>query len=503
MHHGRFCRLIAFGALAGMGACREGAEMSPDVRPEQPQCPQKISLQPGEGRRLDSAGAACIQLTGGAGEYVLSYLDPYSVKNPFAYAPPIGQTFEVSLGLLTAGQATSLRARVEGQAPLASDVAFDAPRISARASSAQTAPYAVGDTLTYALYRTGQPQRFQVVAIYDDYLTFAIAQTDTGAFRAHEPRLRGAVDLYLAEAEPFLDKVFGGGRPTSNGSQFIIYLELDQGLAGVAFPDKVEMKLASGRYALAVDHYLLLAHEMTHVKQYQYSNSRPPDARTSWTQWAVEGGARFIEGEMVRRHLGLDFLGNWKDWVAPSQDNFVEAYRQVPGDLASGMIAYGYGASAAVLRDLVQRLAVRGTIGLDDAVGLVLRSALHGWFGCTTNSTCSAAGVKPQMSAALGEPFDPVSALLRVASSAAADDRSASPEFQQMSFFELATPQNGEGSPWVLPWLKSVGVAATAAGNTHQRGSLGAFRILENGGTPEAYRAVASVPLEWQLVRVR
>jgi hypothetical protein len=261
------------------------------------------------------------------------------------------------------------------------------------------------------------------------------------------------------------------------------------------------MFIGTSPFVTTVSQYLLLAHEMTHVKQFQYSFPRPTASQTAWTQWAVEGGAKFMEGELLRRHVGLGLLANWDGWRTPSSDPFLTAYRQVAGDFSSGTVSGGYGPGAAVMRDFVQRLVVHG-MTVDAAASLVLRSALHGWFGCWGFDNCTSDGLVPQMSAALGAPFDPITAVLRVAASAAADDQTSNPELQHGSFFDLAGPKNDNGNPVLLPRMKPVGNGPTSASNQHLRGTVGAFRVMDDGAGA-TYRLTGSVPLRWMLVRIR
>lgn len=103
---------------------------------------------------------------------------------------------------------------------------------------------------------------------------------------------------------------------------------------------------------------------------------------------------------------------------------------------------------------------------------------------------------------ALGAPFDPIAAVLRVAASAAADDQTSNAELQHGSFFDLAGPKNGLGNPLFLPYVKQVGGGKTSASNQHRRGTVGAFRMVDDGAGA-TYRLTGSVPLRWMLVRIR
>ena len=120
----------------------------------------------------------------------------------------------------------------------------------------------------------------------------------------------------------------------------------------------------------------------------------------------------------------------------------------------------------------------------------------------TTPRNCSSDGLVPQMSAALGAPFDPIAAVLRVAASAAADDQTTNPELQQSSFYDLAGPKNQFGNPLFLPYMKLVGEGQASVSNTHLRGTVGAFRVVD-AGAGATYRLTGTVPLRWMLARIR
>ena len=346
------------------------------------------------------------------------------------------------------------------------------------------------------------PELLEVVAIHEGYFVLAVPREETTLWAPWEARMREVFDLFLDEADPVLNMMFGGMRPTSNSAgQFLVLGNISPGLAGAAYPDRVQIMIGTSQFVKTVDQYQLLAHEMTHVKQYQYSHARPAESLTAWVQWAVEGGAKFMEGELMRRHVGRGLLDNWEGWFTPSSDPFVTAYSRVAGDFSAGRVSLGYGTGAAVLRDFVQRLVVRG-MTVDAAASLVLRSSLHGWFGCVGFDNCSSDGLVPRMTAALGAPFDPVMAVLRVAASAAGDDQTSNPELQHGSFFDLAGPKNGTGNPLFLPYVKQVGNGQANASNQHMRGSVGAFRVVD-AGAGATYGLTGSVPLRWMLVRLR
>ena len=477
-------------------SCGDGSPVAPPGP-----CGQALTLGVGEIRLLDAEHPACIQLAREPGEYALGYLDPEFIEaarqNHPAYGPT-GERFDVAVSL---GAAT---ASVRGSTP---SLALAQPMSHVRAGSLPAAqaetPWAIGDTLRHAFDQGVAPELLQVVAIHEGYFVLAVPRADTALFPPWEARMREAFDLYLDEADPVLNTVFGGERPVSNAAgQFLVLAKFNMGLAGAAYPDRLQLYIGTGQFVKAVDQYLLLAHEMTHVKQYQYSDARAATpSPTAWVQWAVEGGAKFMEGELLRRHVGLGLLSNWEGWSTPNSDPFLFAYGRVAGDLGTGAVSMGYGPGAAVLRDFVQRLVVRG-MTVDAAASFVLRSALHGWFGCWSFEQCSSDGLVPRMAAVLGAPFDPIAAVLRVAASAAADDLTLNPELQHGSFFELSEPKNASGNPMFLPAMKLVGNGTASASNQHFRGSANAFRLTDDGaGVP--YQLTSTVPLRWMVVRVR
>ncbi|HYC50994.1 MAG TPA: hypothetical protein VEB19_07800, partial [Gemmatimonadaceae bacterium] len=423
--------------MLAVAACGDGST-PPD---RQGPCGDRLTLDIAEVVLVD-ADAECLQLSSEAGEYVLAYLDPAFIEAARHNHPdygPTSETFDVEVSLVAPGASAAARL-----APSALQQPVSHLR-DTRLSAVDAEPWVIGDTLRHAFDQGVAPELMQVVAIHEDYFVVAVPRADTALFAPWEARLREVFDLYLNEADHVLNTMFGGTRPTSNSDgQFLVLAKVDPGLAGAAYPDRLQMLIGTSQFVTTVQQYLLLAHEMTHVKQFQYSFPRPAESQTAWTQWAVEGGAKFMEGELLRRHVGLELLSNWEGWRTPTSDPFLNAYRQVAGDFSSGTVSMGYGPGAAVIRDFVQRLVVHG-MTVDAAARLVLRSSLHGWFGCWGFENCTTDGLAPQMTAALGAPFDPITAVLRVAASAAADDQTSNPELQQSSFFDLAGPRNNNG----------------------------------------------------------
>ncbi len=464
---------------------------APEATSVQPAC-NVIALEVGQSRRLAPNEATCIQFTSATGdaEYVAAYLDPRTIdqarSNTADYSVPADLRITVTVGpLSTPSAAPSVRANAMQRVVAEFGPASDAPAV---ASS-----YALGDTASFDFDQGLELTK--VVAMYGPFVVFLRA-SEIDQYQAVEANLALAFNHYLDSAESFLAGAFGGDRPTSNASgQFLVFVRLGQGPAGAAYPDRFQMVASTLPFHTWYEDYLLIAHEMTHVKQYQYSKGRS----TAWTQWAVEGGASLVEFELARRDVGTGFLSNW-DWLQKQSEPANRAYMQKAG-FGLGDFAVNYDTQRSVLRDFVQRLVV-ANVPLEDAYSLVLTASLHGWFGCYGFNNCVAQhGLSGQMGAALGKPFDPVLAMLRVAASIAADDRLTGSEFQNLSFAGLSTT-NPVGNVIAMPLIKIATPAVAAPPIEQFVGSLGAVRILDDGKGAK-YFAKGSAPLQWLLLRVR
>lgn len=159
-----------------------------------------------------------------------------------------------------------------------------------------------------------------------------------------------------------------------------------------------------------------------------------------------------------------------------------------------GPFVRGYSVSAAFLRDLAARRVQRGE-AVDDALAIVSRGALEGWFGHGP-AGARRTGLAERMRASLGGDWEPDDAMLTWTLSHAADDRTGNSAFQNNAFLRA-----WDGSDPAL-WPPAASLAPGSAGVTvkHPHESTGYF-ALAGGGTYALESSVDGV--RWMIVRVK
>jgi hypothetical protein len=503
--------VLASAALAG---CQDAA--GPSAPAASCDAAVRLDLAPGETRALNEAQARCFALGANGAGYVLAGFDARaldaSAAGPFAGELPEPR-YTLGDG---AGEAAA------SQNLVAADGGADRPTGDLRLNTA-TAP---GDPYARETpWRAGE--RFQVrpmvgagtvparvVKVVGGRFVLAVLEGDeSGAGRVLD-QAETALEFLAAQGVPVLRAALGETVPvTSPGSGQLLILAAawnpEQG-AGATWSREdaggarslvwlnVNVRPGKGENFEMYDHvsYRLkvLAHEMTHAWQVQHLRGAhgAPHAAPGSAAWSIEGGADFLAMDLLRRYLGVGLTANWdwQDHLNPRESAVI--YALEPAD-ARGRLPWGYYDAASLLRDLQLRL-MNGGLSADDAMAVVARGAVEGWYGDDgAGGACH--GLVERLRGHLGAAWDPAEAVLTWTLTQAADDRTSNRALNNPVYRKVGDRGAAYG------WKPSAEVQAGRAGaSSFGQVSGGSFFALVSGaGTVSATSDTPGI--RWMIAR--
>lgn len=523
---------------------RAPEELSFRVRRE-----DEIALAVGEARLLGE-GVRCLRLAPrDSGRYALAYVDVDAIRDardgPEGYpdrldpppalftvrvegrAAPEGAEEESPIPLFGAGARPGGPPRRGGRpagvrvAPPAADPDRCPERDDAPCTrfALRTGPSEEGDT-----FRTdvpgGRSGTARVVEVVDGYLSVAVFEPDTAAFRdAGRASVIDAARSAVDRAVPLLESTLTADRPVTSpgaGQLLLVLSRFDAdslasgrevGLTyyrpdGRASTSWIALNLgAEWTYAGLLE---LLSHELAHAFSHQYlhaAGGRGSDRRRgNPTLWAEEGVAELLAHEVLRRAAGIGPTANYRGWRDPSVPPHAGRYG-AEARYAVGTLTAGYDHAASFLRGLATRRRRAGE-NWDDAVAAVTRGALEGWFGYDEFGT-RRTGLARRMRRGVDSTWTPVGGVLRWALSQALDDRTGSARFQNRAFAEVS----GEHSCG-CGWRPHATVTAGASDDyrvTRRYGSTGYFFVRDRGvgGSYRLRHEGTERPVRWMVARYR
>lgn len=492
---------------------------------------EEIDLAVGEWRLLADRDAVCLHFDAEQAEYALAYFDTRLVEQAQTgreEVRPTGSfgvslvdgTVPVSAKMVNFSEAGSTVPAVQSCPSSAEYSLFPCDGASETEILCRSEPWTVGEQfpLVSEVEWLGYQDSLmvQVVGEYG-HLVFVALLAEVEAFESSigaQTLADSMGTVMVSRAIPLLSEVLTSTLPvTSVGSgQLLVVLN---------GPDSPRAKSVQGneRAHLIIETNLrftdeptsgavgLLAHELTHAFQIQYTWEI---GASEWTVWSIEGGADLATSEILRYEAGVAFDANL-DVIATIAQGDGEPAADYVASLggAGGEIASGYRHSASLLRDLMYRRILAGD-SETEALGQVLKGALEGWYG-SEGSSAEPDGLTARMRRLLGDSWDPVSAVLTWTLSNALDDQISSNRFHTPALFEswnsehdaswpphatydMATPvpisldNRAIGSTGYF-YVTNPGVSGILIAKGHAARSVG-------GGTPDPREGV-----RWMIVR--
>jgi hypothetical protein len=470
----------------------------------------EVRLAVGDSLRLSAAQAACLRLAAdGDAFYALAFYDPQVSADHRVAKVPYDYRVQGNIAVALADRS------VPGAAGnLAAAMAQAAAPAAAPPSDFHASPpphhfwerdkaFAVGDTLSYMNPYTGNVAALRVLSVVDGY--WVLATPDSAVSRI-TPELLARLDsvalLFRQHGEPLLRYVLGDTLPTSNNgaTQLLVLVEVTGDHGGVGgYAGYRSFQLGIGTTARYSTLLRVFAHEAAHVWAAWWRGIEA-DRTGAWhrlSYWSTEGLADALAAETLRRYYGYGFTAN-TDWrsLPPAQFN-IPLWQEIYN--TRGLIEFAYYHSAGLMRDLATRLVLRG-MSTDDALRLVVRGSLEGYYGCGER-TCPFMGLERRMQQALGADWKLADGMLVFAASYGLDDLNPSPTFQ-VPFVKW--PQQVPGSNNTIGWRPHAHIVAgsgASGGGAIQLGAASYFYIED--GVGGSFSTTSSVPVEWLLVRAR
>lgn len=501
--------------LAALAAC--GDDPAGRAAAAERTCAAPVQLAVGESADLaaDAEGRILCDLRAGADAgFVLAFVDTRATQKARTGAEGYGDAFPpytVSMALAEdLGPGAALQRTADAAAPDFVLTQTSAPP-PASAPLRET-PWVLDER--FGLYdrvaRTERPAR--VLRVYDGRFAVAWFEGDGEALLpAFMARLDSAWAVMRAHALPLMRAAYSDELPvTSPGSgQYLLVLRAPGGggAAGWTAAERsfgapriwTEVKVAQYESHLALAE--LMAHEMAHAFQAMYMyRTRPAGVTESYagaTFWGTEGGADLVLLETIRRAAAVPLTANLDGSAAQGASPALRRYVRWahPG---GGRLTDGYADAAGFLRRQAA-LLVQAGVAEDVAVGEVLRGASDGWFGYD-HMGVRRTGLAARMETLLGAPWSPEDALLDWALAHAADDRTANPRFQDLTFLRASQMTGTLGSWQAVATLP--GSPGAGMGMELPYGSPGFVWLHPGGDGP--FVAKAGVPgVRWRILRVR
>jgi hypothetical protein len=498
-------------------------------------CPVEtpVTLAAGASKRLTDKEAACLSFKGIAGSrYLLAYADtrlvtnaqtkaewpwPDSayvivqdvVRNPFTSVAPSS---------VTAPEPGDPREHVPAAQAFAaaSSLPSSCPLLNTFYPHCRATPYTVGQAITHYPGGGRPPGAASILTVVGNLALAVFTPDDDVLVPNAKARADSALEWIAKRNIPLSQKAFSLANPTTTSDESgQLYLALQAASSSGAgwWPDQTNGHGRWARITIALsansafgdpsssytNALQVLGHEVLHSYQYRWRYEHAgPWVGNLGTSWAIEGGAAFLAQEMVRDRLGIPFTRNTYFGATQPQD---PAFPLIGYGLRVRNFTFGYGSAASLLRDLVQRLVVAG-LTYDDAVLLVLRGAMEGWYGINEEGQYHPLGLSRRMQAVFGRSWNPTDALLQWTMTEAADDLTSNKTYQNLTkkSYDPSTATNA-----IIP--DALIVPGSSVAVLRAPGTTGVFEI--DGSTPAAYRATSNItrlaetPFEWLLLRIK
>jgi len=498
-------------------------------------CPAEtpVTLAAGAAKRLTDKEAACLSFKGIAGSrYLLAYADTRLVTNAqtraewpwpdsaYAIVQDIRRApfASVAVPSVTAPESGDAREQAPAAQALAaaSSVPSSCPLLNTFYPYCRATPYTVGQSITHYPGDGRPPGAATILTVNGNLAVAVFTPDDDGVVPNAKARADSALTWIRKRNIPLSQKAFSlaGLTSTSDESgQLYIALQAASSSGANWWPDQTNGAGRWARVTIAVppnsaftdptasytNALQIFGHEILHTYQYRWRFEHAgPWFGTLGTSWAIEGGAAFFAQEMIRDQLGISFTGNTYFGATQTQD---AAFPLIGYGLRVRNFTFGYGSAASLLRDLVQRLVVAG-LTYDDAVSLVLRGSMEGWYGINEEGQYHPLGLSRRMQAVFGRSWNPTDALLQWTMTEAADDLTSNKTYQNLTkkSYSPSTATNA-----IIP--EALIVPGSSVGVLRAPGTTGVFEI--DGSTPAAYRATSNIvrlgetPFEWLLLRIK
>ena len=479
---------------------------------------QALRLQVGQAADVQPSAECPLRAQGGA-EYVLAYYDARlateAQTQPEPYQPP-DERFTVMVDDVTGGARTSAAPRpVQLAAPATpSDVRLTfAPAGPRRVQGiVGDGPWSLGDAIPLTRLDCVEScvpyAEARVARVFDGWLVLAV---DPGLGAETDRVLSlfdGAVPLFRQHALPLLHAAFTAEKPVTSAAsgQLVVVFQGDvSGSNGVTHVEVRPDGTASHWIRLETSPDLdagrmlwLLAHEVAHAFQYEFLARTPPLAGLSsqrgGARWGIEGGATLADTETLRRAAGVPLLGNADHGAGANSE--VEEWLYRNAGARSGVLTAGYYGAAPFLRDLVLRRMDAGDAE-NAAFREVLRGAAEGWYGVGDGGS-RRIGLAHRMRARISG-WDPADAVLTWTLSAAADDRTPNPVYQDRTWLRTSDWEHA-GRGWGYDRLIQAGSGASER-LTRPIGTSG-YLLVRAAGDEVALTLNGPPTLRWKLLRV-
>ncbi|MFW6202102.1 MAG: hypothetical protein ACOC8B_05960 [Gemmatimonadota bacterium] len=424
-----------------------------------------LELDRGEALVLPSRDTVCLELRSAPAGYAVAFADGQwseVARRERSLEPSDVSRFDIAVRDLGGGEAASGVTAAPERSP---DRTANAPdfRVDIASADHGTCDDAASGTVRCRSEPWREGERFhfsdpnvtlkfpqgdslvEVVLVRDPFVFAVPVAADPPPSATPRARLSEWADGVIDEFFPLLRSALTPMTPaTSEGSgQIMVVFVEGSARRGVALnqigPDGVSgyialsLELLTGP-APAAPHadVRLLGHEVTHLWQARYLWDAPSEPGESGVpgprRWAIEGTATWAEMEVVRRLAEYPLDGNRCDGGDdPLLDYYLRGLARSEGGLQRG-----YHHSMSFLHDLRVRAVAAGATEAE-ALRQVMRGALEGWYGLDRTAGLRREGLTGRMRRLIDPDWEPVEALLTWAASAALDDRTASPVFQQPS----------------------------------------------------------------------
>jgi hypothetical protein len=481
-----------------------------------PPSPCELSLQVGQTSTPGPGTVGCRLRAVAGAEYALALLDTRAILSAATAEERLFGSWSVLVSL-------------DGTAPPLSTSALhgfddaypaDIPHVhfselpgalsSVSAAYDRSLPWVMGEQFVVRHPRRGADVAARVVRVYPGGLVAAWVEGEaTAHLDAFLEQLDYAVDVLHEYGLPLLQATFASRLPVTStaANQYLMLLGTDDvrgSVHGVARGDTVlslmvlNISTTPGEASMAS----LLAHELTHSYQMMYMRDTRPRGVTSSSAgtslWAVEGGANLISYEVIRRLAGMPLAGN-VDWRHLASTPAAEFYAR-RAQPAMGEFTSGYDNAMGFLRHLViQR--VRAGDDIAEAVRQVSRGAVEGWHG-HDRFGAQRVGLTTRMSQRLGQPWNPVQAMIDWTLSHAADDLTPNVSYQDHASLRI----------WEIPdslpvgWRPALTLSASEvrSGSFQRRGGDPHYVYLRDDGDGVGFSISSGMSaLEWKLIRTR
>lgn len=370
-------------------------------------------------------------------------------------------------------------------------------------------PWKAGDALQVPATCQGcSPRTATVRRVENGWLVLALVESELGpAAQAVLARWDQAAPLILQHSLPAMRSSLIDVLPVSTpgSGQLVVVIDNDNGGGGAITYSRVPAQQGPAtHWILAEDGPRsaalltgLLTHEITHAFQYEYLSRTPtlagPRNVSGGVGWGVEGGAHLMVFEGLRRMLGRPLGGNIPLGAA---DDELEDIHEALAFSYHGLLPAGYEAGASFMRDLVLRRVAAGE-DAEQAYREVMRGGMEGWYGIGEGGTRHT-GLVARMRARIPD-WDPSDAALTWALSAAGDDLTDAPVYQDRSWLRVWDPGD-HGHAWYRDGDLTGGMGQSAS--ARKATGSACFFYLRDTGSGMRFRMDGPATVRWMLLRI-